>query len=61
MTNKANIRGKNIDKHCIVPGCSTMGKPISGNGWYKHKGVHLKNGMKEEDIKNVDCKNDETC
>jgi hypothetical protein len=54
-------RGKNIDKHCAVPECSSMGKPISGKNWYKHKAVHLKDGMKEADIKSIDCKNDETC
>jgi hypothetical protein len=38
MGNKSKTkRGTNVDKHCIVKGCSSMGKKIKGNNWYKHK------------------------
>ena len=38
MANKSKTkRGTNVDIHCIVIGCSSMGKKIKGNNWYKHK------------------------
>ena len=58
---KTKSRGNHIDKHCIVPQCSSMGKLISGKNWYKHNAIHLKDGTKREDIQCVDCKNDEAC